>query len=176
MVMPNASQCPLRFASAHPRITCAGFRIDAIISRLGTMRSGHEGANSAPSGAMPGMGNKAMSASSSASSALFACNTPSIPEVGQGKPKLLTVAPSAAAHRAISCSRRSPPTTAILSPAKFIVPSLREEAGLLRSLQYSSFPALGTRKSNWHMHAPIHAHYDDLATHHGDPTVVVSLG
>ena len=112
-VIPSASQCACSFGSAQPRMMWAGCAIAASMPRSGMIGSGEAGANRAPVGAMPGIGNSATRAPASASAALAARVTPSMPASGHGKPNARTVAPVAAARRAISCSRRSPPTTAI---------------------------------------------------------------
>ena len=68
-----------------------------------------------PSMAMPGMGIRAILAPANARAASGARTTPLIPPLGHGNPKAFTTAPDSAASRQISCSRSSPPTTAIVS-------------------------------------------------------------
>src|SRR6266481_6800106 len=72
-----------------------------------------DGANNAPVAAMPGIGNSANFALSSTAAGSRKYVTPGMPPSGHGKPCARTSAPVAAARRAISCSRRSPPSIAM---------------------------------------------------------------
>src|SRR5262249_46123255 len=69
-----------------------------------------DGANSAPLADMPGIGNSANFALSSTAAGSLKYVTPAMPPSGHGKPYARTSAPVAAASRAISCSRLSPPS------------------------------------------------------------------
>src|SRR5437660_4682221 len=69
-----------------------------------------DGANNAPLVDIPGIGNSANFALSSTAAGSLRYVTPEMPASGQGKPWARTSAPVAAARRAISCSRLSPPS------------------------------------------------------------------
>src|SRR5262245_34665728 len=67
-------------------------------------------ANNAPIDDMPGIGNSANFALSTTAAGSLRYVTPEMPPSGHGKPYARTSAPVAAARRAISCSRLSPPS------------------------------------------------------------------
>src|SRR5215831_7570614 len=112
-LIDNASACIFRFLSAQPRMMCASGSIRESNSRSGIMGLSADGANSAPLADMPGIGNSANFALSSTAAGSLKYVTPAMPPSGHGKPYARTSAPVAAARRAISCSRLSPPSIAM---------------------------------------------------------------
>src|SRR6266851_7493049 len=99
-----------------------------------------DGANNAPLVDIPGIGNSANFALSSTAAGSLKYLTPAMPASGHGKPYARTSAPVAAARRAISCSRRSPPSIAMRKLFQSIAGA--SAANVLRSNKSQQTPAV----------------------------------
>src|SRR5215471_1442319 len=145
-VMDRASAWALRFLSAQPRMICARGAMRDSMAPSGMIGAGAEGAKRAPDAAMPGIGNRANFAFSSTAAGSMRCVTPGMPPSGHGNPWARTRAPAAATRRAISCSRRSPPSM----PMRRLFQSICGFSGAMRSCSNQTQQGLAIEPRNAH--------------------------